>query len=174
MPASIHSAPASNKGQAVFGEVFMIALRFVRLIESHSVELADALVTKIETSPRTPGMRKVPVKELRDRMNEILHHLSEWLLAKTDHDIAQRYREIGARRASQQVSLEDFCWAIVLTKEHLWDFLSRQAFAQTPVELYGEMELLRLLDQFFDHAICYATEGYQKAAPWAQAAQAAH
>jgi hypothetical protein len=32
----------------------------------------------------------------------------------------------------------------------------------SPVELYGEMELLRLLDQFFDRALCFATEGYEQ------------
>ena len=31
-----------------------------------------------------------------------------------------------------------------------------------PLEIYGEMELLRLMDQFFDRALCYATEGYEK------------
>jgi len=152
----------------------MIALRFVRLIESHSDELVEALLTKIEQSARTSGMRKVPAKELRDRLYEILGHLSEWLLTKTDRDIEQRYRELGARRAGQGVLLGDFCWAILLTKEHLWDFVSRQAFTHNPVELYGEMELLRLLDQFFDRALCYATEGYQQAAQWTPSAQAAH
>ena len=31
-----------------------------------------------------------------------------------------------------------------------------------PVEIYGEMELLRLLDQFFDRGLCFATEGYER------------
>jgi len=31
-----------------------------------------------------------------------------------------------------------------------------------PVEIYGEMELLRLLDHFFDRALCFATEGYEQ------------
>jgi len=30
------------------------------------------------------------------------------------------------------------------------------------VEIYGEMELSRLLDQFFDRALCFATEGYEQ------------
>ncbi|PYX18597.1 MAG: hypothetical protein DMG87_14015, partial [Acidobacteria bacterium] len=51
---------------------------------------------------------------------------------------------------------------IVLTKEHLWEFLQRQGFLRSPVEIYGELELLRLLDQFFDRALCYATEGYEQ------------
>jgi hypothetical protein len=29
--------------------------------------------------------------------------------------------------------------------------------------VFGELELLRLLDQFFDRAVYYATEGYEQA-----------
>ena len=140
----------------------MIALRLVRLIENHSDELAKDLVEKLQTSARTSDMQKVPEAELRSRIHEILEHLGEWLLTKTGSDIEIRYRDLGARRAAQGVSLADFCWAIVLTKEHLWAFLQRQGFLRSPVEIYGELELLRLLDQFFDRALCYATEGYEQ------------
>jgi hypothetical protein len=140
----------------------MIALRLVRLIEYHSDELTAELVTKLSTSPHTADLQKVPVEELRQRIQEILRHLSEWLLTKTGQDIAQRYFEIGERHASQGVPLPDFCWAIVMTKEHLWDFLQREGFLRGPLEIYGEMELLRLLDQFFDRALCFATEGYEQ------------
>src|SRR5260370_30329718 len=85
--------------------------------------------------------------------------LGEWLLTKTGHDIEKRYFAIGGRRASQGVALSDFCWSIVLTREHIWEFLQRQGFMPSYVEIYGEMELLRLLDQFFDRALCFATEG---------------
>jgi hypothetical protein len=51
----------------------------------------------------------------------------------------------------------------MLTKEHIWDFLEREGFMRGPLEIYGEMELLRLLDQFFDRAMCYCAEGYEKA-----------
>lgn len=91
-----------------------------------------------------------------------MQHLSEWLLTKTAYDIERRYLELGERRASQGVVLSDFCWAIAVTKEHLWEFLERQGFRRAPVEIYGEMELLRLLDQFFDRALCFATEGYEQ------------
>jgi len=51
----------------------------------------------------------------------------------------------------------------VLTKEHIWEFLQRQGFLQSPLEIYGELELLRFLDQFFDRAMYYVTEGYEHA-----------
>jgi hypothetical protein len=140
----------------------MVALRLVRLIENHSEELTETLIAKLEHSSRTADLRKVPAEELRARIREILQHLNEWLLTKTGQDIEQHYREIGERRAAQNVALSDFCWGIVLTKEHLWEFVQRQAFMRSPIEIYGELELLRLMDQFFDRALCFASEGYEQ------------
>jgi hypothetical protein len=144
----------------------MVALGLVRLIERHSDELTDGLVEKFFTSPRTRDLRKVPREELRGRCGEILQHLSEWLLSKTSSDIERRYYEIGVRRAEQGVSVSDYCWGIVLMKEHLWEFLQRQGFLKSPMEIYGELELLRLLDQFFDRALCFAVEGYEDRPQW--------
>ena len=140
----------------------MIALRLVRLIEDHSDELAEGLLRKFQNSPLTKDFAKVPAHELRDRVFEILHNLGDWLLYKKEGDVERRYRELGARRANQDVSVSDYCWAIVLTKEHLWDFLQKEVMLRGPLDIYGEMELLRLMDQFFDRALCYATEGYEK------------
>ena len=140
----------------------MLALRLVRLIERHADELREQLMEKFRASAHTRDIQKIPDAELRCRIQEVLQHLGEWLLTKTVADIEMRYRGLGTRRAAQGVALSDFCWAIVLTKEHLWDFLQRQGFLRSPVEIYGELELVRLLDQFFDRALCYATEGYEQ------------
>jgi hypothetical protein len=140
----------------------MIALGLVRVIERHSDELANELIAKLETSARTTDLRKVPVGELRRGFQEMFLHLGEWLLTKTSHEIEQCYFEIGGRCASQGVALSDFCWSIVLTKEYIWEFLQRQGLMLSAIEIYGEMELLRLLDQFFDRALCFAAEGYEQ------------
>jgi hypothetical protein len=34
---------------------------------------------------------------------------------------------------------------------------------ERPTEVFGELEMLQLLDQFFDRAIFYASDGYEKA-----------
>lgn len=141
----------------------MIAVRLVRLIEQHSDDLTEGLLQKFQTSPRTSDLKKVPEHELRARSHEIICHLSDWLLSKADSDVERRYRAIGELRASQNVSLAHVCWGIMLTKEHIWNFLQREGFLRGPLEIFGEMELLRLLDQFFDRAICYTAEGYEAA-----------
>jgi hypothetical protein len=104
------------------------------VIERHSNELAVELVVKLGASPLAADMRKVPVEELRRRIEEILRHLSDWLLDKSGDDIEKRYLEIGERRASQGVALSDFCWSITVTKEHLWEFLQRQGFKRAPLK----------------------------------------
>lgn len=143
----------------------MIAVRLVRLIEANSDVLTEDLLIKFQTSTHTRDLKKVPLHELSARSTEILQNLSEWLLSKSESDIERRYREIGSRRAAQGVTFSHFCWAMVLTKAHIWDFIQQHGFLQGPLEVYGAMEFLRLLDQFFERAICYAAEGYEAAKP---------
>ncbi len=140
----------------------MIALRLVRLIESHSEELAEGLTKKLLSSERTRDLRKIPADELHHRCHEIYRNLSEWLLNKTEHDIEGVYKALGARRAGQGISIAGLTWAILLTKEHLWTFLEWEG-VHGGLHNFGELELLRLLDQFFDRAVYYATEGYEEA-----------
>jgi hypothetical protein len=85
------------------------------------------------------------------------------LLGKKDVDIERRYREIGARRYHQQVPLAELIWAIVLTKQNLWEFVTWESIADSPLKVFGEFEVLHLLNQFFDRAIYYAAMGYEQA-----------
>ena len=141
----------------------MVGLRLVRLIETHSDQLANGLLQKLHNSDRTSDFRKVPPEDLRAVAHEIYRNLSDWLLTKTESDIELRYSQIGARRVTQGVTLNQLVWAILLSKEHLWAFLQREAYADRPVELFGELELMRVLDQFFDRAAYYAVVGYEHA-----------
>jgi hypothetical protein len=141
----------------------MITVRLVRLIESHSDEIADGVLKKFQDSSRSSDLRNVPLPELRERTLEVLRHLSEWLLCKPETEIDRRYQRMGKARARQKVSFADFCWSMIYTKEQIWDFVQQQGYVQGPLEIYGEMELLRLLDQFFERAICYGAEGYESA-----------
>lgn len=155
----------------------MIALRLVRLIESHSEELTESLVHKLERSTRAADLRKVPEGELRERAREVYRNLSDWLLTKTEDDIERVYTPLGRRRAEQGVTLSALCWALMMTEENLWDFLEMEGMREKPLEILGGFELLRLLDLFFDQAIYFATLGYEsywKARHAEEAARLAH
>jgi hypothetical protein len=141
----------------------MMLYRLVRLIETHAEALAASLLTRVQNSEASPGYENVPADELKARVYEIYRHLGEWLITEDKRNVESRYLEIGARRALQGVPLSHFVWAIFLTKENLWDYIRKESVLERPVEVFGELEMLQLLDQFFDRAIYYAAIGYERA-----------
>ena len=142
----------------------VLGWRLVRLIEAHSEPLAKGLWERLQTSPRTGDyVNRVPPSELESRVGEIYQHLGEWLLKKTEADVECRYVAIGERRFAQGVRLSQLLFMIVATKEHLWEYVSREALADRPVELFQELELFQLVDQFFDRALYFAAVGFERA-----------
>ena len=140
----------------------MMLYRLVRLIEDHSHALAACLLHRVRNSEATPDYKNVPPGELQERVYEIYRHLGDWLMTMDEVDLELRYSEIGARRASQGVPLSQLVWAIVLTKENLWEYIKKESILERPVEVFGELEMLQLLDQFFDRACYYAATGYER------------
>ena len=146
----------------------MTLYRLVRLIETHSNELASCLLKRVHSSEATAAYDQVPDEDLKDRVYEIYRHLGDWLITRDQFDLEERYEKIGARRANQDVPFSQLVWAIVLTKDNLWEFLKLHSEMERPVEVFGELEMLQLLDLFFDRAIYFAAIGYEKARAEAQ------
>jgi len=140
----------------------MLAMRLVRLIELHADKLSRGLTQKLENNPHCSDLRKVPREELNARSYEIYRNLSDWLLTKTEHDVERVYGEVGVRRAQQGVAFSHLLYAITATKEELWKFLQDEGVVTKPVELFAEMELFRLLDQFFDKALYHLACAYEQ------------
>lgn len=141
----------------------MIGMRLVQLIEGHSDELASSLSERLRNSSRTTDYLKIDAEELRDSTAQIYQHLSDWLLNKTETDVELHYLKMGMRRFDQGIRISDFVWALIITKENLWRFLQTRAIVDRAIELYGELELIQLLDQFFDRALYYGILGYERA-----------
>ncbi len=141
----------------------MLAYRLVRLIETHSEQLASGLLKKLNLCNKCNEFTQVPQEEFKQRVSEIYQNLGEWLLGKGELEIDRRYREVGQRRALQGVPLSQLVWAIALTKENLIEFLQRESLELKPVEMMGELEIMQLLEQFFDRATYYAALGHEQA-----------
>ncbi len=141
----------------------ILAYKLVKLIETHSEGLAKALKFRIEQCQKCPNYKNVPEAELEQVVYGIYRHLGEWLLGKTEEEIANRYMAIGAERAAQGVPLSQVIWVIALVKDNLWDYLKQKNVMERPTEVFGELEMLQLLEQFFDRAQFYAAKGYEEA-----------
>jgi hypothetical protein len=138
----------------------MVGTRLVRLIESHSQELAAGLTEKLRQSERTRDFRKIPPEQLRRTIEEVYRNLGEWLLKKTEKDIEERFRALAARRANEGIALHEFVWALVVGRNYLWKFLREEALADSILGLYDELEMQQLLNQFFDRAVYHSVLGY--------------
>ncbi len=141
----------------------MLATRLVKVIEAHSDQLAGSLTEKIRTSQRTLDYLKISPEELRQQAYDIYSHLGEWIMSKTESDIELHYTLLGQRRAEQGIRYSDYVWALVITKENLFHYLQTQVISERAIELLGELELLQVVDQFFDRALYYAMVGYERA-----------
>jgi hypothetical protein len=140
----------------------MLAYRLVTLIEKHADTLARELYDRVNHSSALPSYENVPSEELKTAVQEIYGHLGDWLSGNRQPEVESRYKQIGARRAGQGVPLSEVLWAIVLTKETIWECLREEAFERQRSEIYGELELLQSLNQFFDRAQFCAAIGYEQ------------
>lgn len=141
----------------------MLRHRLIQLIETRSQQLADELLTRIQQSILLPAYGKVPENELKQRVTEIYSQLGQWLMNRTEADIERQYSEIGARRYRQGVPLSELFWAIILTKDNLWDFLSRESWPGFEIEVLAEHQMFRMIDHFFNRAMYYAAKGFEHA-----------
>ncbi len=141
----------------------MLGLNLVHLIEENADQLARALTEKLQASSRTTHFRQVPEADLRNAAVEVYRNLGEWLLSKTEGDVELRYKRLGMKRAAQKIPPSEYAWAIILYRENLWAFLQRQGLSDGAIELYGELELMQGLTQFFERALYYGMVGYEEA-----------
>ncbi len=138
----------------------MLAHKLMRLIESHSEALVQKLEVTIANSDRCADYKRVSPTELATLVGGVYGHLSEWLSTRTEEEIERRYTAIGVRRAEQSVPVSQLLWCFVLVKENLWDYL-RETNLESTAEIFGELELMQMVEQFFDRAIYYAVRGHE-------------
>ena len=146
----------------------------VQLIENYSDRLAETMLIKLQNCEKCTTFKRVPREEFRQRVYEVYDHLGEWLQNKQEEDVARRYVAIGMQRERQGVLLSELMYAIILTREHLWNFLKHEANIEKPKEVFGELEMMELLEQFFDRAMYYAAQGYERSKAAKEEAEVKH
>ena len=140
----------------------MLLPSLMRLIETHAEELTEKVIKALRTNPRTAFLHEVSEAELKRRGFDLYHNLGRWLGEKSEAEIESTYREIGRRRFREGVPLSELVYALVLMKQHLWDFIRKNDLPETVTNLYGEEQLEMMVGQFFDKALYHAVRGYEE------------
>jgi hypothetical protein len=145
--------------------------RLISLIESDAVELTRRTIETLQTSRHTPSYQHLSFDDLYTKAFDVFDQFGRWILENADGAIQTRYHDLGEQRFHERIPLHELLWALVLTKGHLRRHLSAWALADSAVELYRQQELDRLVGHFFDRAMCYAVEGYERARQNAEQAE---
>lgn len=135
--------------------------RLIRIIESNAEELTQGTVKKLQTSPRTKSYHKLAHSELYIRGYEVYHDLGRWLWEKSNQAVQAWYNDLGEKRCEEGIPLAEVLWALVLTKDHLFEYLGTCGLVDSAMELYQQQEFDRSIGHFFDRAVCYTAEGYE-------------
>jgi hypothetical protein len=142
----------------------MLSNRLIKTIETHAEELTRGAVKKLQSSPHTPSYHRLSADRLHLQLFEVYHDLGQWLWKNSDQAIQIRYDELGKQRFKEGIPLAEVLWALVLTKEHLRECIGTSMSANSALDLHREQEIYRLIGRFFDRAICYAAEAYEREA----------
>lgn len=140
----------------------LLAHKLMRMIERHADTLAETLEAAIANSERCTTYNRVAPEELKKLVSGVYGNLGQWLSTKTEEDVERTYTMIGMRRAEQCVPVSQLLWCIVLVKETLWDYLKDMEGLENTADIFGELELVQMVDQFFDRAMYHAVRGHEK------------
>jgi len=141
----------------------MFSTKLVVMIEDHAEQLTTGLTGALQRHPRTSGYHHLPASELHDRAYDVYRNLGKWVTRGSEAEIEASYTELGGRRFREGILLSQVIFALVLTKDHLLDYVRTSGLADSALELYQEMELSRVVAQFFDRAIYHTVQGYEAA-----------
>jgi hypothetical protein len=139
----------------------MISAKLVRMIEEHAEQLTEGLVKDIQTNTKTSYYHQFSAEELYKRAYDVYKNLSDWLIDKTEDEVKEKYMELGKQRAAENIPASQLIFGLILTKDHLLDYVKTHGLADTALDFYLELELFYLVTQFYDKAIYFAVCGYE-------------
>jgi len=135
-------------------------------IEMHAEKLTERVIDAVRTSPRTKFLRDLSEEELRRRFFDLFRNLGRWLSEKSESEIETIYSEIGRRRCREAVPLSELIYALLLVKQHLWDYVQKNVVAVSESTLYEEELVAEMMGRFFDRALYHTVRGYEEV--WAK------
>ena len=158
---AVTKALGSSPEDSRKGAIMMFSYRLVRLIETHADTLAAGLEKKVLSSAYVTASVPFPPMNCG---NASTRYIVIWAIGcwGRTRRILNSATGRSARGGHTGGTTGRVIQVIVLTKENLWDFLKSEAVLDRAVEIMGELELLQMLEQFFDRAIYFAAVGYQE------------
>ena len=142
----------------------MLSARLVTMIEDHADELSRGLIRDVKNNDHTAHFKHASHDELQELAYGVYRNLGDWLSHNREEAIETIYGKLASDRFAEGIPLSEVVYALILTKEHLREYVRSSGLLDTAVELYQEQELRTLVGRFFDQAIYCTVRGYEREA----------
>jgi hypothetical protein len=139
----------------------MLTVRLMQMIEDHAEDLTQELIKDLQSNKKTPHYHHLTYEEQHFRTYAVYRNLGHWVTQKNEEQVEATYADLAVRRHAEGVPLEEVVFALILTKNHLYQYVRMTGLMDSAVELHQERELRRLVGYFFDKAIYYTVKAYQ-------------
>jgi hypothetical protein len=141
----------------------MMSAILIKLIESHSDAITRQGVARLRGDSKLPFLQRHSQNELLRRCEDVCERLGHWLAEADEQEIEQRYGTLGRERFEEGTPLHETVRAAQIYKSALLSYARQTGLWASTADLYGEAELERLIEGFFDRVIYYEVREYETA-----------
>jgi hypothetical protein len=142
----------------------MLSTKLLQRVEAHWESIAAAVIEQTRTDPNTPHHQDLEDAELHARVSDLVHNLGTWLSSEDVGKLSSRYEEVGKARYSEGIPVAETVYRIHLIEAKTLDYIEQSNAAQTAVEIFGELEMVRALHRFFRIVVHAVVKGYEREA----------
>lgn len=142
----------------------MLSTKLLQRVETHWESIAAAVIEQSRCDPNTPHHQELDDEELHARARDLVHNLGHWLTSQDEGALARRYEEVGNARFLEGMPLAEVVYKLHLIELKTVEYIQHANIAQSAVEIFGELEMLRALHRFFAIVVYSVVRGYEKAA----------
>lgn len=141
----------------------MLPTMLIRRIESKWEQIVGSVIDDTQRDRRLASYQALSTQELRKRAEDLVRNLGHWLTNQDEAEIARRFEDLGQRRYREGFALAEVVRKIQLLEEKLVQAARDENDAKNSLDIYGELEILRALNQFFWLANYHVVVGYEAA-----------
>jgi RsbRD-like negative regulator of sigma factor len=142
----------------------LTSTKLVKLIEDHADELTKKWQDRVRNHPATPTYHTYDEKKLYDRAFGVYSNLHKWISQETSkEDVKKIYKDLGAQRCHEGFALSELIQALIITRRVLWYKVQTDGLLDSAMDHRIALELNNMAIVFFDHAILFASQGYESA-----------
>lgn len=139
----------------------MVSTRLIARIEKNWEAIVHAFLESARQDPRLASYHRADDYDLRLRAEDTVRYLGRWITAGNTHEIAARYETLGRLRSVEGVPLSELVAKLQLLEDTLLRHVQWENITQNPLEIYGELELVRAIRAFFRQVIYSVIRGYE-------------